>query len=730
MGNIVIFGRGGFGGAGAVGGAAGAGGAGGRLFLAAVSVPSPDGAAGVAGIGSNDSLGSDGVRILNSSVAANDISVTGIAATVGAPTADRVGAAGYSSFNTSLIASGSLDLRGIGGGAPGVDLGFSDVLRSGTGDMRITGVTSATDQVGLSLGAATVGGPAQSADIILRARNAGTSDSIALYSSGDGIFPATIQTSGALVFVPGGLSGDGTAILAANTIPINVGSTARTGFELDPTDLSAISGATGSIVIGSNTHTGLIATPAAGLNLTSNLTLQNEGSGSAGISFGPLNVAGHTLTLASAGPLSQAAGGPIVADSFLVRATRTAVVDLTKYPNSVNTLAVDPPASFAFVNAGPIVIGPVSGLGFSTGTGTVQVLTAANSSSFGDFFVRTLSGPITLGQNITTLDAGSNITLVSAANFINSGGALTPGAGGTWRIWAQTWVGEQRGALAPTSPQPNLYGCAYGAAACDSGVVIPAAGNRFIYADRPVLLVDAPNVSRQYGEANPPLVPTVRGGLVNGDVQTDALTGSLTTTATLASDVGPYPIDNASGSLISPVGYLLNVTAGSLRVDPAVLTYVADPAARLVAQPNPPLTGSVTGFRLGQTIATATAGGLVFSTEANLSTPPGRYAIDGSGLTARNYVFQQAPGNATALTITAVNLDDQHHDVLRPTTETTYLYDRNLGLPAMCVATGPLTGAMATQGSDILSIEWSRVRLKPNLSNCVDVDESHGCSDF
>lgn len=730
-GDVLISGRSGFGGAGAAGGAAGQGGAGGVLLLGPGSLPSPDGADGVAGSGSNDSLGTDGVRILNSSLAANDIAVIGIAATAGAPAAGRVGRTGYSSFNSSMIASGLLDLRGIGGGAPGVGLGFQDILRSGTGDLRITGVTAAANRVGLSLGAATVGGPAQSADIILRASNADDSDRIALYSSGDGIFPATIRTSGALVLLPGGLSADGTAILAADAVAINVGTTLRTGYELDPVDLTAIAAATGSVVIGSNTHTGLIRTAATGLALSADLTLQNEGSGSAGIAFGPLDVAGHTLTLASGGPLLQPSAGALVADALLVRATRAAAVDLSGQAHSVNTLAVDPPASFAFVNDGPIVIGPVSGSGFSTGSNAVQLLTAADSSSFGDFFVRTLSGSITLGQDITTLDPGSNITLVSAANFINDGGTLTPGAGGGWRIWADTWIGEQRGTLAPTTPQPNLYGCAFGATTCDSGVVIPAGGSRFIYVDRPELSVVASSVSREYGEDNPPLEHTLVGGLINGDAQTDALSGSLGTTATLSSDVGSYAIDNASNTLISPVGYVVNVaTPGSLTITPAVLTYVADRKTREVGQPNPLLTGTVTGFKLGQMQATATEGVLSFSTAATLSTPPGRYAIDGGGLSARNYDFQQAPDNATALTINTVDLDGEENNVLRPSTETTYLYDRNLGLPAMCIATGPLMAAMATQGADILSIEWSRVRLRPNLSNCVDVGERNGCSDF
>ncbi|HMV54151.1 MAG TPA: hypothetical protein PLV48_07410 [Rhodocyclaceae bacterium] len=68
--------------------------------------------------------------------------------------------------------------------------------------------------------------------------------------------------------------------------------------------------------------------------------------------------------------------------------------------------------------------------------------------------------------------------------------------------------------------------------------------------------------------------------------------------------------------------------------------------------------------------------------------------------------------------------------VLRNTPETSFLYDRNLGLPMMCSSTGPVALDRGEQGIDILSLEWSRVRQRPNLSNCVDLAERNGCSDF
>jgi hypothetical protein len=61
----------------------------------------------------------------------------------------------------------------------------------------------------------------------------------------------------------------------------------------------------------------------------------------------------------------------------------------------------------------------------------------------------------------------------------------------------------------------------------------------------------------------------------------------------------------------------------------------------------------VTGFVLGQTEATATTGTESWTTTATTSSNVGSYGITGSGLTAKNgnYVFVQAEGNPTALTI-------------------------------------------------------------------------------
>lgn len=99
--------------------------------------------------------------------------------------------------------------------------------------------------------------------------------------------------------------------------------------------------------------------------------------------------------------------------------------------------------------------------------------------------------------------------------------------------------------------------------------------------------------------------------------------------------------------------YILPTSAtGSIgAITAATLLYVADPATRGVGDPNPTFGGTVTGFSGSDTIGNATTGSLIFTSDADPTSVAGQYAINGGGLSAANYVFQQADSNATALTV-------------------------------------------------------------------------------
>jgi hypothetical protein len=115
-----------------------------------------------------------------------------------------------------------------------------------------------------------------------------------------------------------------------------------------------------------------------------------------------------------------------------------------------------------------------------------------------------------------------------------------------------------------------------------------------------------------------------------------------------AVDTGRYTL--AAGGLASG-NYAISYTPGTLTITPAVLTYVASPEHLYSGAPPQGLTGTVAGFLGGDTLANSTTGTLGWSTPANAQSPAGEYAILGSGLSARNYVFAEAPADADALTI-------------------------------------------------------------------------------
>ncbi len=138
-------------------------------------------------------------------------------------------------------------------------------------------------------------------------------------------------------------------------------------------------------------------------------------------------------------------------------------------------------------------------------------------------------------------------------------------------------------------------------------------------------------------------------GLVDGQTAS-VLEGTLSYSRNSqgAMNAGSYSI--APGGLNS-LNYSITFDSGALTVNPATLTYTANPETIKPGQSFPVFTGTVTGFVSRDIESNSTAGTLLFSSPATGTSPPGTYAIDGSGLSASNYLFAQAPGNATALTI-------------------------------------------------------------------------------
>ena len=141
--------------------------------------------------------------------------------------------------------------------------------------------------------------------------------------------------------------------------------------------------------------------------------------------------------------------------------------------------------------------------------------------------------------------------------------------------------------------------------------------------------------------------------------------------------------DGGNGGLAS--NYTLTGGTHNAAITPAALYYVASATSRAAGEANPPLDGTVSGFVAGETLASASSGALVWLSPADANSPAGQYAIDGGGLSilGGNYTLTQMPGNATALTVIALGLEQY----LQPIVEQINTSPPPLNLPT---ATAPM----------------------------------------
>ena len=646
----------------------------------------------VTGVATNGS----GVRFAGTSgitTTSGDISATGIGAQVGlALTGGEL-----------RTGSGHLDLRGRGMGATsdGLVIGSGVSIATNGGGIELSGQGGSGAGILMQPTSSVAAG---NSVVVLRAGNDGSSDALRL--------GGTISSGVGVNLRPGGVDANG-GLTERTGDQILIGG-GTNGFVLSGDELALISAP--EVVIGSNLHAGSIRVLGS-TTRNGNLTLQNDG-GSGGIDLqAPVNVGSSTLALSSGGSITQTSAGSITALSLLARAGGDVLLAVAANDVSANTLAGSAGGVFKFQDVDALAIGNVSARGFDANAGQFSSLGANGISARGDVFVRNLAGDLTLNAGVS----GADIDLVTAGRLQNLASASLV-ASGEWRVWANTWQGETRGGLAGSGNLPNLYGCAY-LGAC--GVTVPGADNHFIYVQQPTALVTFNSLSREYGLPNPLLTFSVTGAIL-GDSAANVASGSASTTATIGSNVGNYPIN---GNFLSAAGYRIQFVPGTLAVTPATLFFTANGAVRYLGTANPPLSGTVTGFRNADTIQSVFGSGVIWSTPAGLLTPIGFYPVNG-GTSALNYVFSQAPGNATALQIIPLpQLPSTPIDLIRETVNT-YLYDRNIGGAPVCAVNASLEDQQLASSGDELSNEWSKVRSRPNLTNCFESERKNSCGDF
>ncbi|MBA1376226.1 MBG-2 domain-containing protein, partial [Sphingomonas ursincola] len=140
----------------------------------------------------------------------------------------------------------------------------------------------------------------------------------------------------------------------------------------------------------------------------------------------------------------------------------------------------------------------------------------------------------------------------------------------------------------------------------------------------------ADNATREYGLANPAFTGTI-SGLRAGDTASVVSGLAYGTAANTGSAVGSYAITASGGSATN---YDFAYVPGTLTITKALLTVTADNATREYGLANPAFTGSITGFRNGDTASVVS--GLTYGSVATIASNAGTYAITGSGATATN----------------------------------------------------------------------------------------------
>jgi autotransporter-associated beta strand protein len=304
-------------------------------------------------------------------------------------------------------------------------------------------------------------------------------------------------------------------------------------------------------------------------------------------------------------------------------------------------------AAFAGANVGTGVAVSVSGLSLSGTTAGNYVLSSTTLSTNADIT------PATLTYN--------------ADHFLRAYGAANPTFTGTviGFVSGEDQASATAGTLtftssATASSSPGSYAIDGGGLTANNGnyVFAQGVGNATALTIEPATVTPIVTVSNKSYDAT--TNATVASRSLQGIIGTDNVALDTNDIAYFASaNVGAgisVTISNLSltGSVATNYVLSTNVLITNADVTPATLTYVADATNRVYATANPDFTGTVTGFVDEENLASATTGTLTFTSPATIGSLPGTYPINGSGLAANfgNYVFVQAPGNASALTIT------------------------------------------------------------------------------
>jgi len=287
-------------------------------------------------------------------------------------------------------------------------------------------------------------------------------------------------------------------------------------------------------------------------------------------------------------------------------------------------------------------------------TGAPQLATSAmNSSSVGQYAIGVGAGTLS-AANYSFLCVNGTLT-VSPAVLTVAAVSQSMTYGGSLPAMAYTETGFVNGDVRNTSvtgvPQLSTVATSQSLAGRYAISVGPgtlsAMNYSFVFVaatltiNKAVLTVSAAGQIMSYGGSLPALTYSLLG-FVNGDTQSNSVTGSpqLTTTATGLSVPGSYPINVGTGSL-SAANYGFVFVPATLTIGKAMLTVAAVNQSMIYGGTLPALTYVVSGFVNGDMQSSSITGVPKFTCAATAKSAVGQYSITGAAgsLAANNYNF-------------------------------------------------------------------------------------------
>lgn len=157
------------------------------------------------------------------------------------------------------------------------------------------------------------------------------------------------------------------------------------------------------------------------------------------------------------------------------------------------------------------------------------------------------------------------------------------------------------------------------------------------------LTIRPKDVSRVYGQPDPEFEISYMGFKNNEDESVLFRAPQVTTTATVKSPTGQYPI-TASGA--SAQNYEIEYEEGILTITKNILKVIVNDASRLYGDANPQFTVRYEGLLSGDTENVVTTKPQ-FSTEATIKSNAGVYDVTASGAISPNYDLEYQSGNLT-----------------------------------------------------------------------------------